>query len=148
MVNKSKNIPECLDIFSKINGISSDNLRYVKNQFYRKVSKITQDGTITQITTHKHIYQSVSIPKIYAKPPKFQQKGIIFVWPQRRKFYHSEEITLISWILAHALFWLNAMNLLPSGAALPIKQPPWKYTPLLRKPENRDYIIEPDWDST
>ncbi|KAJ8962174.1 hypothetical protein NQ318_018133 [Aromia moschata] len=140
--------PDCFDIFTKLHGMSSDNFKYVKYQFYRKVSRVSHGCTkTTQVTTHKHRYQTVSIPKIYTKAPKFQQKGIIFIWPQRRKFYHIEEITLFTWLLAHALFWLNTMYLLPNGAVLPVKQPPWIYRPPLRRPEYRDYIIEPDWDS-
>lgn len=138
----------CFEIFANINGKNSDNFKYVKTQFYRKISEITNGYTETTKTVSKHKYQTVSTPKSYSKSPKFGQKGIIFIWPQRKKVYHSEEMTMITWFLAHALFWLNNMNLLPSGAAVPLKQPPWEYCPPARKPENRDYIIEPDWNTT
>lgn len=137
----------CFEVFANINGMNSDNFKYVKTQFYSRVSEVTNTYTKTTRSVHKHKYRTVSIPKSYSKSPKFQQKGIIFVWPQRKKVRHSEEMTLITWLVAHVLFWLNNMNLLPSGAALPLKQPPWEYKPPVRKPENRDYIIEPDWDS-
>ncbi|KAJ8910331.1 hypothetical protein NQ315_005627 [Exocentrus adspersus] len=112
--------------------MNSDNFKYVKTHFYRRVTEITNGCAKTT--------------KSFSRSPKFQQKGIIFVWPQRRKVYHSEEMTFITWLLAHTLFWLNNMYLLPCGAAVPLKQPPWEYKPPIRKPENRDYIIEPDWD--
>lgn len=36
---------------------------------------------------------------------------------------------------------------LQSYLVFPLNQPPWNYKVPLPKPENRDYIIEPDWDS-
>ncbi|KAG5898831.1 hypothetical protein JTB14_018791 [Gonioctena quinquepunctata] len=137
----------CFEFFAKLNGKHSENFKFVRTQFYRKVSRITEGDVTSQITIEKHKYQKVSIPKFYRKVPRFQQKGIIFVWPQKKRLYKCEEMTTFAWVLSHTLFWLYNMNLLPSGSVLPIEQPPWKYEPPLRKPENRDYIIEPDWES-
>lgn len=148
MPEQSQNrLTGCFEIFAKINGKRSDNFKYVRTQFYRKISEITDGCTATTKAVHKHKYRTVSIPKSYSKSPKFRQKGIVFIWPQRKKVYHREEMILVTWFLAHALFWLNNMNLLPNGAATPLKQPPWEYRPPAKKPENRDYIIEPDWGS-
>lgn len=137
----------CFELFAKINGMNSDNFKFVKTQFYRRVSEITSTCQDATQVIHKHKYQTVSIPKSCSTSPKFQQKGLIFVWPQRRRINHCEEVTLVAWLLAHVLYWLNNLHLFPSGAALPLKQPPWEYVAPVRKPENRDYIIEPDWDS-
>lgn len=77
----------------------------------------------------------------------FFSVGIIFVWPQRKKYYYAREFALALRILSQTFFWLYVANVFPCGSVLPLSKPPWKYKPPLPKPENRDYIIEPDWDS-
>lgn len=49
---------------------------------------------------------------------QYKQKGIIFIWPQPRRFFKSKEITSIAWFLAQALYWLHVMHLLPNGAGI------------------------------
>ncbi|XP_044267568.1 uncharacterized protein LOC123013222 isoform X1 [Tribolium madens] len=93
------------------------------------------------------IYKKILIPKNLNKP-KFQQKGLIFVWPQKRtSFFYNKEMIWLSWVVAHALYWLYVIDILPTGTAVPFKQPPWKYEPPLHRPKSRDFIIEPDWES-
>ncbi|CAG9823436.1 unnamed protein product [Phaedon cochleariae] len=134
--------------FSKIGGMKSENLGYFRTQFYQKVTRTSDDlQSTTQVTVQKHRYQKVSIPRTHSRAPKFLQKGIIFIWPQKKRLHRKQQLTLFTWVLSHMLYWFYTMNLLPSGSVLPLQGPPWKYEPPIRKPENRDYIIEPDWDS-
>jgi hypothetical protein len=61
------------------------------------------------------IYKKILIPKDLNKP-KFQQKGLIFVWPQKRtSFYYNKEMIWLTWMLAHALYWLHVVDILPTG---------------------------------
>ncbi|CAG9859010.1 unnamed protein product, partial [Phyllotreta striolata] len=135
----------CLEIFAKFNSIKAENFKYIKTQFYRKVIK-SHTFDASDVSSEHHKYQTVSIPKSYCNTPRFQQKGIIFIWPQKRKFFRYKELIYVAWFTSHLLYWLYIVNILPSGGVLPLEQPPWNFEILLRKPENRDYIIEPDWD--
>lgn len=47
-----------------------------------------------------------------------QQKGIILVWPQRRRFYKNKEVAFLVWFLAHTLYWLHITHILPNGAGI------------------------------
>ncbi|CAH1114485.1 unnamed protein product [Psylliodes chrysocephalus] len=136
----------CFEIFAKFNTINADNFKYVKTQFYRKVIKNQTFETTSQISIQNHKYQRVSIPRLYYRTPKYQQKGIIFIWPQKRKFFRYKELIYVAWLASHLLFWLYTINILPSGGVLPIEQPPWNFELPIRKPDTRDYIIEPDWN--
>lgn len=49
---------------------------------------------------------------------RFKQKGIVFVWPQRRRFFKCKEITFFAWFLAHSLYWLHIINFLPNNAGI------------------------------
>ncbi|XP_022902915.2 uncharacterized protein [Onthophagus taurus] len=75
-------------------------------------------------------------------------KGLVFVWPKRRRFYYEKELSCLLWMVSNGLYWMHVINLFPNGAALPLEEPPWNYTPPLPIPQTREYIIEPDWDST
>lgn len=141
----------CFEIFAKFSGMNVESSKYAKTQFYRKVSTTTaiHNGRIeiSKTTTQKHKYQRVSTLSSSINAPKFQKKGIIIIWPQRKRIYQSGPIIFVTWFLSHAIFWLQTMNLFPSGTSVPFKQPPWNYSPPARKPERRDFIIEPDWKS-
>lgn len=64
------------------------------------------------------IYKKILIPKNLNKP-KFQQKGLIFVWPQKRaSFFYNKEMIWLSWFVAHALYWLYVFDILPSGTGI------------------------------
>lgn len=130
-----------------------------------KKVQIFQSSSISNTDNN---YRKILIPKDLNKQPKFQQKGLIFVWPQKRTVYHNNKKLLwLTWMLAHGLYWMHLIDVLPSGTgnfdfqetafylsfiinilAVPFEQPPWKYdTPTLHRPHSRDFIIEPDWDS-
>lgn len=54
--------------------------------------------------------------KNYQKIEQSPQKGLIFIWPQRRKSYCMEKLTLLMRILANSLYWCHAVNLYPNGS--------------------------------
>ncbi|CAH1965851.1 unnamed protein product [Acanthoscelides obtectus] len=61
----ASHVSGCFDLFAKFNGIQSENYKYVKTQFYSKVSRLSAScGTATTITHQRrtqHTYQKVSI---------------------------------------------------------------------------------------
>lgn len=149
----SKNsVTICFEIFAKFSGMTAKNSKYARTQFYRTTSKKTaiekrsKDEPKFTLENHKK-YQTVSTLNANIPVPKFQKKGIIFIWPQRKRIYYSRHLISITWFLSHTFFWLHVINLFPSGTDLPFNQPPWNYSPPARKPERRDFIIEPDWDT-
>nr|CAH7729322.1 unnamed protein product [Callosobruchus chinensis] len=149
----SSHVSGCFDLFAKFNGIQSENYKYVKTQFYRKVSRLSASCDTTTVTHQrrtKHTYQKVSIPKGRARVSRYQQKGIIFLWPQRRKTQPLNDLVWMVRVIAHALYWLQAVHLLPNGHTLLLTPPPPWHQVERRfcKPQARDYIIEPDWDSS
>lgn len=73
--------------------------------------------------------------------------GLIVVWPQRKKFRNWKTLALVSWFIAHTMYFLYLTNILPSARVIAICKPPWNCKKKFRKPLRRDYIIEPDWDS-
>lgn len=141
----------CFQIFVRLSGMSKESSKYATTKIYRRVSTKTtvkKSGTErSEITSEEHNYQRISTLHSSINIPKFQKKGLIFIWPQRKRTYHSKQIIFISWFLSHTLYWLHTLHLFPSGSCLPFQQPPWNYSPPARKPERRDFIIEPDWDS-
>lgn len=140
----------CLEVFAKFTGMNAKSTKYARTQFYSTISTKTvqkENTEQSQITIHKHKYQRVSTLDSSIRVPKFQKKGIIFIWPQRKSIYQSKQIIFVTWFLSHTFFWLHTLNLFPSGTNLPFNQPPWNYSRPVRKPERRDFIIEPDWDS-
>lgn len=142
----------CFQVFAKFSDMTTPpNIKYAHTQCYRKVAKrkVTQkeDRNKSSVIIHQETYQRVSSLISTGTIPKFEKKGIIFIWPHRKRLYYSTEIIFITWFLSHAFFWLHNLNLFPSGTNLPFEQPPWNYSPPARKPERRDFIIEPEWDS-
>lgn len=73
--------------------------------------------------------------------------GLIVVWPQRKKFRNWKTLALVSWFIAHTMYFLYLTNILPSARVIAISKPPWNCKKKIRRPLRRDYIIEPDWDS-
>ena len=71
--------------------------------------------TFTNYYTYR--YNNI-VPQIknYQKIEQSPQKGLIFIWPQRRKSYCMEKLTLLMQILANSLYWCHAVNLYPNGS--------------------------------
>lgn len=142
----------CFEVFAKFSDMTtSANIKYAHTQCCKKVSikKNTQieNRKRTRVSTHKETYRRVSSLNSTETVQKFEKKGIIFIWPQRKRIYYSTELIFITWFLSHAFFWLHTLNLFPSGTNLALEQPLWNYVPPAKKPERRDFIIEPDWGS-
>lgn len=110
--------------------------------------------------SHRQFKRTHKFEIIKNSPPK----GLVFIWPQKRNFHYEREYTLVVRVLAQILYWLSEIGLFPAGSGscthlssctcvsmlfsgLPFKQPPWYIKPPIPKPENRDYIIEPDWNT-
>ncbi|KAL3280866.1 hypothetical protein HHI36_004094 [Cryptolaemus montrouzieri] len=96
------------------------------------------------------VYQKFSVPESTETSVENTDKrkgGLIFIWPQKRKFYRHKELIFSAWFLAHVFYWMHLLQLLPTDHVLNIKCPPWNYEPPFRKPIVRDFIIEPDWNS-
>ncbi|XP_030746048.1 uncharacterized protein LOC115874886 [Sitophilus oryzae] len=144
---------QCLDIFVRINGIRSKNFKFVKTQFYQKitsstVSKITPVSQLPWKGLQNHRYEKVSTPKSGEYIPKFNQKGLVVVWPQPKKFPYTSELYVLTWLFAHTLYFLYVTTILPVGTVISMKRPPWNCRKKLKKlASKRDYFIEPDWDS-
>lgn len=51
----------------------------------------------------------------HGEMPHSPRGGIIFEWPQRRKFYSEKELCFMGWIIAHALYWLHIIHIFPTG---------------------------------
>ena len=69
------------------------------------------------------IYKKILIPKDMNKS-RFHQRGLIFVWPQKRpSFFYNKELIWLTWFLAHALYWLHVVGILPSGAGTVLLSP-------------------------
>lgn len=103
---------------------------------------------ITHSKFHVHRHHKKNRVNQLSTFKQAQPKGLIFVWPQKRKLRYERELCLLTWFLAHGLYWLHVINLFPNGSGMLLDQPLWKYVPPLPTPQNRDYIIEPDWNST
>lgn len=142
----------CFENFAVINGMHNEKFKFIKTHFYRKVSALRQNcatSSTKQLVIeqkNKHKYKKVTIPKLNSRITRFQQKGIILIWMQKRKLWRNEKLTYLAWLLSQTFFILYILNILPCGAVLPLEPPLWKDKPLLVKPV-QDYIIEPDWDS-
>ncbi|GJQ78587.1 hypothetical protein Trydic_g11697 [Trypoxylus dichotomus] len=102
--------------------------------------------THSKLHVHRH-HKRNNLNQITSTFKQSQPKGLIFVWPQKRKLKYERELVFLTWFLAHGLYWLHVMNLFPNGSGMLLDQPLWKYVPPLPTPQNREYIIEPDWDS-
>lgn len=163
-------LTSCFDIFVRINSLSSANFKYVKTQFYDRLcpnvgaSTSVDETSKSSLRNAKHRYEKVSTPISRGHIPKFQQKGsyfcvsnklwkmcwfvgLIVVWPQRKKFRNWKTLALVSWFIAHTLYFLYVTNILPSARVIAVSKPPWNCKKKFRRPLRRDYIIEPDWDS-
>lgn len=103
--------------------------------------------THSKFYAHRHHKRTNRVNQISNTFKQTQPKGLIFVWPQKRKFRYEREMFFLTWFLAHGLYWLHLLNLFPNGSGMLLDQPPWKYTQPLPTPQSREYIIEPDWDS-
>lgn len=144
--------------------LSTENLNKLNSGLFYKPSKSI---LYKNSSRYKQTYRKPRSLYGFNEIRQFKQKGIIFVWPQRRRFFKSKEITLVAWFLANTFYWLHVMHFLPNGAGIYntkfgdsvlqssnplaalslIHEPPWNFRQPIPKPENRDYIIEPDWDS-
>lgn len=71
--------------------------------FTPDVNTKRRNDLIKQVTSRGEIRQS-------------HQKGIVVEWPQPRKLYSEKELCFVGWLLAHTLFWLHVIHILPSGA--------------------------------
>lgn len=121
--------------------LNTDKFRKLKRQLdlYREISR-TRLRPID--LTYQHVYEKVTIPDTYCK---YEEKGLVFIWPKRKNIRRIQQITNFWWYVSHILFWLYVTNFLPSGSAVPIEQPPWIYEKVIKPPKPRDFIIEPDW---
>ncbi|XP_057669450.1 uncharacterized protein LOC130901840 isoform X1 [Diorhabda carinulata] len=149
VISPTDHFSGCFGILTKLNAKNTDNIKYSKTQFFQKVSKPSNSyDSSTRITVQTHKYQRVSTPESFVRTSKFQQKGIIFIWPQKKTHFRHHEVTFVAWIATHVLYWLYNLHVLPSGRVLPMKPPPWKFQYRIRKPDTRDYIIEPAWETS
>lgn len=73
--------------------------------------------TYSNLCPHRH-HKRNCVPRNNEKIIQTQQKGIIFIWPQKRKFYYQKELKLLLRFIAHSLYWLHVGNLFPCGAGI------------------------------
>lgn len=145
----AKHLLSCFDVFLRINEIRCLNLKHLRTQFYREVTpSLTTISDISNLAVrNQHRYEKVSTPISCSKIRRFEQKGLIVVWPQRKKIRNRKTLTLLSWILAYTMYFLYLTHILPYANVVMLEKPPWNHKQKLRKPLVRDYIIEPDWNS-
>ncbi|KAK9879443.1 hypothetical protein WA026_006513 [Henosepilachna vigintioctopunctata] len=103
------------------------------------------DNTINT-STYRKLLEPESV-EVSSEETKHKKGGLIFIWPQKRKFYRQNELIFSAWLLAQIFYWMQLIQIIPTDHVLNIECPPWNYEPPLRKPKVRDFIIEPDWDS-
>ncbi|KAL1490801.1 hypothetical protein ABEB36_013435 [Hypothenemus hampei] len=146
----------CLDVSVWINNkFSSPNFIFNKTQFYHRIYPDTSnkqkiETSQCSLKHFKHRYEKFSTPLSCSNLRRFEQKGIIVVWPQRKKVRNTESLTLFTWLLAQTLYFLYVTNILPSGNVIALRKPPWNFKRKLRRPwrqNQENYIIEPDWDT-
>lgn len=74
-------------------------------------------STFTDSFTH-HVYHGKNGQKYLFKNVKYNNnnKGIIFVWPQRKKCPPNREFAVLLWFVAQCLYCLHIMNFWPNGS--------------------------------
>ncbi|XP_057669451.1 uncharacterized protein LOC130901840 isoform X2 [Diorhabda carinulata] len=88
VISPTDHFSGCFGILTKLNAKNTDNIKYSKTQFFQKVSKPSNSyDSSTRITVQTHKYQRVSTPESFVRTSKFQQKGIIFIWPQKKTHF-------------------------------------------------------------
>lgn len=75
-------------------------------------------------TTPSHFQKCTSriplLPQVtsHGEVPRTNQKKINFEWSQMLKFYSEKAISFIIWLLAHTMFWLHIVHILPTGTGI------------------------------
>ncbi|XP_028144577.1 uncharacterized protein LOC114338188 [Diabrotica virgifera virgifera] len=138
----------CFEILAKFNAKNFENFKYTRMQFYRKLSLQKYDASKEIIVQNNNNYQRVITPQSAYRSSKFQQKGIILTCRQKKiKYFRHKELCFLAWAVTHLIYWLYDLQIIPFGSLLSIEPPPWTFQQPLKKPEARNYIIEPDWSS-
>lgn len=117
--------------------------------YLKTVREISRTALYPIDVKHQRTYDKVTVPKLTCE---YKPTGVhVIVWTTGKNYRRVQQLTTFWWYMAHILFWLYNTNLWPSGSAVPLDQPPWRYVKPLRvfiaPPKPKDYIIEPDWDN-
>lgn len=94
--------------------MSNQNLKNLNSNKTRPCN-LSKPITYSNLCPHRHYVQN-TVPKKSDKLFQTQEKGIIFIWPQTRKYYYERELCLLTKLIAHVLYWLHIGNLFPGCA--------------------------------